>query len=186
MTDFLHIPYVQAKWFTPVDQPPRHIDFIVLHSMEAPEKGETAEATARYFASGAEGRKASAHYCIDSNSIVQCVQTKDVAYGAPGVNHNGIHLELAGYAKQTREAWLDLYSKATISLAAELCAKILMPKYSIPAQYADAMKLKAGGHRGITTHAQVSAAFNPGGHWDPGPAFPMDVFLAAVQFHMRK
>lgn len=171
------IPFIQAQWFTATSG--RTIDLICIHSMEAPEKGTTAEATARYFANGAGGRKASAHYCIDDNSIVQCLQTKDVAYAAPGINRNGIHLELAGYARQTREQWLDEFSTAMLKNAAKLCAVVLVPKYTIPVGYVSAAGLKRK-QRGFTTHKQASDAFHPGGHWDPGPGFPMDLFLEWV------
>jgi N-acetyl-anhydromuramyl-L-alanine amidase AmpD len=180
-----HIPFVQARWYKAV-KPGRHIQYIVLHSMEAPEKGTTAESVARYFQTLPATRKASAHYTIDSDSIVQCVQTKDVAYAAPYVNHNGIHLELAGYARQTRAEWLDPYSSAMLKNAAWLCGKILIPKYSLPVRVCLAADLKRGVEntvsvRGFTTHAEASKAFKPGGHWDPGPGFPLGVFLSYVQ-----
>jgi hypothetical protein len=188
--DLNRIPFKQAKWFTEVSHPPRKIQLIVLHSMESPEKGTTAESVANYFANGADNRPASAHYCIDSNSIVQCVQCKDVAYGAPNANRNGIHLELAGYAKQTREEWLDDYGKLMLANAAALCAEILMPKFDIlPVFIAgnalNMLRSRNSSLTGITTHAEVTKAFNPGGHWDPGPGFPTDYFMNLIKSHKQ-
>lgn len=171
-------PFIAAKWFTPVPVG-RRIDWIVLHDMEAPEKGGTAESCAAYFASGSGGRKASAHYCVDDNSVVQSVRDHDVAYGAAGANAHGLHIEHAGYADQGRDGWADAYSTAMLRdqsavLVADLCAI-----YGIPARFVDGEGLKRG-ERGITTHAECSRAFKPGGHTDPGPDFPLGQYLAWV------
>jgi hypothetical protein len=181
------IPFVQAQWYTPIKRA-RHVQYIVLHSMEAPEKGDTAENIAQYFAKGVPAnRKASAHYCIDGNSVIQCVQTRDVAYAAPGANHNGIQIEMAGYARQAEADWKDPYSWGMLTITAELCAKVLMPKYDIPPTFRNAASLATAdraddtGHRGFTTHAEVSKAFRQSSHWDPGPGFPMRDFLGLVE-----
>ena len=76
---------------------PHPIDLLVIHTMEAPEKPDTAENVAKWFA-GSTAPQASAHYCIDADSIVQCVQDRDVAWHAPGANHNGLGFEHAGTA----------------------------------------------------------------------------------------
>lgn len=176
--DFDRIPFMQARWYTQTNG--RTVNKIVLHSMEAPEKGDTAEAIARYFAT--TDRKASAHYCLDNNSVVQTCQTRDVAYCAPGANHDGVHLELAGYARQTREQWEDAYSAAMLEIAAELCAKVLVPKFNIPVLYLSAEMMKrTPSIRGFTTHNEVSKAFRRSSHWDPGPGFPMWGFLEMVR-----
>ena len=57
------------------------IDVLVIHTMESPEKPDTAESVANWF-SGSTAPQASAHYCIDGNSIVQCVHDDDVAWHA--------------------------------------------------------------------------------------------------------
>jgi hypothetical protein len=178
-----NIRFVQAKHFTELS-PGRHIQLIVIHSMEAPEKGSTAEAVAQYFADGAGGRPASAHYCIDNNSIVQCVQTRDIAFAAPNANRNGIHLEHAGYARQTKAQWLDEFSLAMLKNSAWLCGRVLTPKYRIPVQFLNARDLKRArvdtDIKGFTTHAEVTKAFNSGGHTDPGKGFPVREYLTMV------
>ncbi len=60
----------------------RKIDLIVIHTMEMEEKGDTAEHCALWFRNPAA--KVSAHYCVDADSIVQCVRDQDVAWHAPG------------------------------------------------------------------------------------------------------
>lgn len=154
--------------------------------MEAGETSKTAENVARWFQT-APAPQTSAHYCIDDDSVVQCVQIRDVAYAAPNANRNGIHLELAGYARQSKAEWLDAYGRAMLPLAARLIATVVLPKVRalqpsrpIPLAFVDAAGLKAG-RRGITTHWEVTKAFNPGGHTDPGPGFPIAEFLAMVR-----
>jgi len=176
------IPFIQAMHYRAVN-PGRHIQLIVLHSMESQEKGDTAENVAKWFARGADGNAVSAHYCIDADSIVQCVQTKDIAFAAPSANRNGIHLELAGRARQDRNDWTDEYSKAVLDNAAALCALVLMPKYNILPVFLKWKRLadtKTNTNiKGLTTHAECSKVFG-GTHWDPGPGFPEDYFLEAI------
>jgi len=167
--------FIKARYYTATSG--RKIDLVVIHTMEAPEKVTTAEAVARYFASGSV--RASAHYCIDNDTVVQCVRDKDVAWHAPGVNHNSIGLEHAGYAKQGTPEWNDAYSRQMLALSSALTAQ-LCTRYSIPVQFVDALGLTRG-QRGITTHRAVSDAFRKSSHWDPGPGFPMSDYLAMVR-----
>lgn len=166
--------FIQARWFTKSTLD-RGIKWIVIHSMEAPEKGETAENVAQYF--HRTDTKASAHYCIDNNSIVQCVLDKDVAYAAPNANRHGLHFEHAGYAKQTAAEWDDEYSRAMLKLSAELVAE-KCKLYGIPAVWRSPDELKQG-LRGITSHANCTKAFG-GSHTDPGAGFPHAEYVAAV------
>jgi N-acetyl-anhydromuramyl-L-alanine amidase AmpD len=164
--------FVQARGYTPNrrSQP----TLIVMHSMEAAEKPTTAEAVANWFA-GPSAPKASAHFCLDNDSIVQCVKVGDVAWHAPGANAGGIGIELAGYARQTSEQWADAYSKAMLDLAAQLVGKLCWD-FNIPLVFLDAAALKTG-RPGVTTHWEVTQAFKKSTHTDPGKHFPMDELL---------
>jgi len=155
----------------------RPIDLLVIHSMEIAEKGDTAEACAAYFAKPVA--KASSHYCIDNDSVVQCVSEEDVAWAAPGANHDGIQLEHAGFARQNLAEWSDPYSKAMLKQSAQLAAGICK-RHKIPLVPLLAPQLAAG-MRGITTHLEVSRAFGLSTHWDPGFSFPMGTYVAAVK-----
>ncbi|HUQ22867.1 MAG TPA: N-acetylmuramoyl-L-alanine amidase [Gaiellaceae bacterium] len=155
----------------------RQIDLIVIHTMEMDEKGETAENCAQWFRN--PGAKVSAHYCVDADSIVQCVRDQDVAWHAPGANHDGIGIEHAGRAKQTGREWSDAFSTAMLERSAGLVAE-LCTKYKIPVTWLYAADLRAG-RRGITTHKAVSDAFKRGSHWDPGEGFPVERYLALVR-----
>jgi N-acetyl-anhydromuramyl-L-alanine amidase AmpD len=172
----LAIPFLRARYFNVANN--RKIDLVVVHDMENPEEPDAAEKVARWF-SGKTSPEASAHYCIDNNSIVQCVLNKDIAWHAPGANHNGVGIEHAGYASQRAEQWADPYSVAELELSARL-TRMLCANYSIPIAYVDAAGLKAG-RRGITTHNAVSLAFKRSTHTDPGPNFPMAHYIELVR-----
>jgi N-acetyl-anhydromuramyl-L-alanine amidase AmpD len=173
------IPFVQARNYTRGRSNP--IDLIVIHTMESPEKPDTAESVAAWFA-GPTAPQASAHYCIDADSIVECVRDTDVAWHAPGANHNGLGLEHAGRAAQTSAEWDDEYSQRMLDLSAELVAQ-KCAKYDIPAVWLSPAQLRAG-KRGITGHVQVSQAFKRSDHTDPGTSFPADAYVARVREHL--
>lgn len=171
-------PFVRAKNFTRADR--KVIDLIVIHDMEAPEREKTAATVAAWFGSD-NAPQASAHYCVDDKEIVQCVREEDVAWHAPGANHNGIGIEHAGYASQTANDWADEYSTAMLKRSAELVARLCL-RWDIPVVFCPDAILKLPGARGITTHKAITDGLNGGkGHWDPGPNFPMTQFLDWVR-----
>lgn len=178
--------FVPAKWFQKwTAAGKRRPDLIVIHAMQYYERDNTAEVIAHDFATRGADNKASAHLCIDNNSIIQCVHDNDVAYAAPNANRNGIQIELAGYSEQTREQWLDPYSIAMLELATDATAQYCL-KYSIPMVKLEPDHLRTG-LRGICGHRDVTKAFNnPTAHMDPGPNFPWDYFMRKVQEHYAK
>lgn len=161
----------------------RKVRVIVIHTMEAAEKGDTAEKIALYFQKPTT--KASAHICVDNNSIVQCVLDNNVAWAAPGANSDGIQIEMAGYAKQTNAEWMDPYSTLLLENAANATAQYCL-KYSIPIKHITNAELSDNTKSGIVSHAQVSKTFKKSNHTDPGKAFPWDYFLSRVQFYYDK
>lgn len=176
--DLSQIPYIQAEnWNVEIPGQPKR--WVVIHCMESGETLSTAENCARWFA-GLKGKapRASAHYCVDADSVVQCVPDDRVAWHAPGANRYGIGVELAGMARQSVEQWLDTYSAAMLQNAAQLTA-MLCERHDIPPEFSDANQLRAG-TPGITTHAEVSRAFGKSTHYDPGKAFPTALFIRAV------
>lgn len=170
--------FVHAAHFTAAGR--KVVDLVVIHTMEAPEGLTTARDVARWFAGhrGAAPR-ASAHYCVDRQDVVQCVSELDVAWHAPGANHNGIGIELAGYARQTPEEWADAYSTEMLKRAAGIVAEICQ-RWRIPVRRRTAEELRAG-QRGLCGHADVSEAFGKSSHWDPGPHFPWNRFLNLLE-----
>lgn len=170
-------PIIKAKWFTPVAGI-RNVRVIVVHAMQFQEVPNAAEIIAHDFATRPATNKASAHLCIDSDSIVQCVMDNDVAYAAPGCNNDGIHLELAGFTEQSAAQWADAYSRATIARAADAAAQYCL-KYALPLTHLTNNELKAG-RRGIVGHYQVSQVYKKSDHTDPGPSFPWGDFMRLV------
>lgn len=169
-------PFVQARHFRAISGP-RTVRVIVIHSMEAPEKGDTAENVSRFFQT--TDRPASAHLCIDSDSVVRCVRDDDVAFAAPGANADGVHLELAGFARQTEPEWLDAFGVLMLERAAVIAAQYCL-KYDIPVRRLTNQELADGQTRGIVSHAQVSEVFKKSDHTDPGDGFPWAFFLERV------
>lgn len=175
-------PFIPARWFTKVDGV-RKVRLIVIHCMESAETNRTAENVGAYLQTVT--RPASAHIGVDSNSIVQYVKDNNVAYGAPGVNKDGIHIELAGYAKQTTPEWLDPYGVLMIEKGANAAAQYCL-KYDIPAVRLSLKDLKSG-KKGIIGHWDATQTYKPNaGHTDPGTNFPWEWFLSRVNEHLKR
>ena len=162
-------------------RPLSQIRLIVLHDTEGP----TAINAAHYFAN--EASSGSAHYVVDDLECYQTLPDDIVPWGATGdrVNEDGIHIEQAcgGEAscyKWTRAQWLE--HEATILKAAAI-AQNKGRDYNIPMRFLTAADMKRLGNdaRGITTHWEVTKAFDvDGGHVDPGTQYPIDVFMKMV------
>jgi N-acetyl-anhydromuramyl-L-alanine amidase AmpD len=148
------------------------IRLIVLHSAECAEVSSAAENLASW-----GGQNSSWHFAVDNDSITQSVPLEERAWHARQVNPYSIGVEQAGRASQTAEQWADPYSLAVIENTAQLVAW-LCHTLAIPVEFIEADRIREmhedGGAWGITTHAEVSKAFEErGGHWDPGPNYPI-------------
>ena len=166
--------FVKARWFHAGDN--GTVNRIVLHDMEMPEKPDTAEACANYFAG--TDKKASAHYCVDNNSAVQCVKESDIAFHAPP-NTGSIGIEHAGYARQSTGEWLDEFGLAMLRDVSAPLVRDIAQRHNVPLRWLSVADLQAG-KRGITSHNNVSKAFGKSTHTDPGPNFPVPEFMAWV------
>jgi N-acetyl-anhydromuramyl-L-alanine amidase AmpD len=168
-------PFVESPNFTPADG--RAIGVVVMHTMEIAERSDAAEICARWFRTKVS--QVSAHYCVDADSVIQCVVEKNIAWHARGGNTNSIGVELAGFASQTARDWKDPYSSTVLARASTLVADVCRRR-RIPVRWLVADDLLAG-RRGLTGHSEVSRAFEQSDHWDPGDGFPVDVFLDSVR-----
>jgi hypothetical protein len=176
--------YVQAKGYTDgrSDGPPL---WIVMHTMQAHELGDTAESTANYFATLPDDRQVSSHLCIDNNTAIQCVDVYDSAWtvgNRPG-NRRGLNYEHAGFAEQTATEWADDYSTAMLRLSAQ-CAVSDVLRFGIPVRRCTVDQLKAY-EPGFTTHNDLRLAFGVTSHTDPGPAFPWSRYLDMVRAELE-
>lgn len=156
----------------------RFIRVIVIHSAETGEGSTPAEGVGNWFARPSVG--GSTHTGSDTDSICRYVADTDTAAGAPGVNVDGLHHELAGRASQTSAQWADADSIATMTHAARQCAAWAV-KWSIPLVWLTDAQIRDGKTKGFLCHMDASRAFaTPGGHGDPGPNFPRAWFLGQV------
>jgi len=152
------------------------VDLIVLHSAEVGEYHSSAEGVAAYFKMGPP-EPASSGYVVDDDSIVQCVKDEHIAWHAPGVNPRSIGIEQAGYAKQTRDEWLDPYGQRMLALVAKLVAAKAR-QFNIPLVWLTPADILAG-KRGLCEHIDVTHAYpHLGTHVDCGPGYPKDIVLA--------
>lgn len=184
------IPLVQARFFGTAPRvkhgsgkPGISIDHIVLHTMEVPCTFGRAGWCAQWMANfGPLEPKKSAHYYLDPATVIQGVADHQIAYAAPGANHNGIQLEHAGFANFTTSQWLRDEPRNMLELSVQLTAR-LCRQWDIPALAVSAEEL-ARNVRGITTHDAVSKAFKRSDHHDPGAGFPLAWYVAAVGARM--
>lgn len=180
-------PFVQARNYTKSTR--LVVQAVCIHTMEAPDGPVTAENVANWFASqptngalvnGVKFSGTSAHWNVDSNSIVQSVREQDVAWHAGPVNNWSIGVEHAGYAKQTEPEWLSDYNMAMLDRSAQLVAEICR-RWDIPVQRVTADDLRKGKRNGIFGHMDVTNGLTGGlGHQDPGEAFPWQMYLTNV------
>lgn len=174
--------FIQSLHYTRIpDHTPRPLSYIVIHCTENSEVPNMAEMNARLF-SRPDSPQASFHYVVDNNSIFQCVRDEDVAWHAPGCNHNGIGIEIVGRASQSVSQWADEYSRSALYKAVAVAAHLCL-KHNISPLYVNTGGILAA-EGGITTHADVTKAFPKvgHGHTDPGVKFPMETFVYAVQW----
>jgi len=170
--------YVEARNYTRTVGSNGTVTRIVIHDMEMPEAGTTAETCAQMFHTTT--RQASAHFCVDNDSAIQCVPLDCRAWHAPP-NTGSVGIEHAGYARQTRAQWLDSYGLKMLDISAELTAR-LCKMFGIPIVKLSVTDLK-NGKRGICGHVDVSNAWHKTSHTDPGSNFPWDVYLDMVRKH---
>lgn len=153
---------------------------IVIHATHGSEGLKSAENTAAEISKPLPpGKRKSWHYAVDADSIVRSVPDRFRAWhcGASG-NAVGIGVELCGRADQTLAQWYDAASLATLRLGARLVAELCL-QWGIPPVRVHSVELVSG-RAGITTHADVSAAWRESSHTDPGAGFPLSSFVAAV------
>lgn len=174
---------IQARWYTRVNKK-RVINKIVCHSMQALNKPDTAEGVGRYFAALPASRKASAHVGADQNSLCRYVDDNDIAYAAPGANHDGVHIELSGYAEYDRARWLQPEMMAMLQISVPQIRE-WSQKYDIPMRFLTAEEMRRNPNaKGITTHHEISKAFGKSTHWDPGPGFPIGALMTVTVSHV--
>lgn len=183
--------YPDLAWMPPAawgsGRDGKSVQYVVVHYTAGSEGPGAAENGASYDQRRTDG--VSTHYHVDSDSVVQCVQTKDRANACYHKgNRLGIQYELAG-TLQSRAQWLDPISSATIDQAARQIARDCA-KYGLPVRRLSVDETRAAwysypnGPKGIVGHVDVTRAYpeDGGDHTDPGPEFPWDVLMERIKF----
>lgn len=150
----------------------RPIRVICIHTGETTEGPTAAEGMGTWFANPAANASTTAG--ADPDSICTYLPDTATPWAAPGINADGIHIELAGRAGQTTGQWDDAPSRLILANAA-IWVREKATQHRIPVRWLTDAQLRAG-ERGLTTHAQASRVYG-GTHWDPGPNFPAAAFL---------
>lgn len=99
-------------------------------------------------------------------------------FAAPPLNKTWLHICIPGYARQTRDEWLDQASRSGIRAVAKFCVD-KSRVHGFPLELRTVTELQAG-IGGLCFHADVSDAWGATDHWDPGPLFPDDILMADI------
>ncbi len=148
------------------DRPDKHlsVDYIVLHDTEssyastvAEFQNPTAEVSANYVVQGGTG------------TVTQMVPDADVAWHAGNwyVNMHAIGIEQVGYAVQGATWFTERLYRTTAALVRYLAAR-----YHVPPDRAHII-----GHDNVPGPSPASI---PGMHWDPGPFWDWNHFMALL------
>lgn len=148
---------------------------VVMHGTVSPCVVGGAEANAHYFQNPSAG--GAAHYIGDPATIVCSVDEDCKAAHAPP-NAGSIGIELCDPQSGDGARWGDADHLSMLELVAKLTADIC-DRHQLPLVWLSARDL-LDGKTGITSHANVAQAWHQTDHTDPGPDFPVDVFLALV------
>lgn len=184
--EFPQYNFVTAKSFTKgrVAGQPR---LIVIHTTESGEGKEKAENEASYATRRTDGT--SAHFYVDSDSVIQGVRTSDEAHSARTMGNDiGIHIEICGNAGQSEKQWADPVSLATLQNVAQLCVALRKHyKDRFPLKRLSVVDVRSKTKTGFCGHVDVTKAFpqDHGDHTDPGGQFPW-TFLFAQIVHLEK
>lgn len=163
-----HYPAFHKSGTRPISD----IKWIVMHDTES--GANTADSVANYFQSPNSG--GSTHLVIDDNECYRCLSNTTIPWGAQGANTYGFHIELCAKASWHKAEWLlhgDMLDRAAYKAAFH--CKL----FNLPTVFVNSVGLGQG-KKGITTHAECTKAFG-GSHTDPGPGFPMDIFIKRVK-----
>lgn len=181
MTTWKDLKQVRPRSYTK-GRPAGKARVIYVHYTAGSEGPNSAEAGAAYDQRRTDGT--SAHYYVDSNSVVQCIDTDDRSHTALyNANLTGIHYELCGTV-QTRAKWLDAISRATIKNAARQIARDMKDK-GIKNVRLVARQVRAG--NGIAGHGDATKGWpeDGGTHTDPGNDFPWDVLQSDINSFLK-
>jgi len=154
---------------------PKIVKWVVLHSTE----GLTAAGAAAWFANPKS--QGSAHLVVDDTICYRTLPSNLIPWAAKGANHEGLHIEQAGFARWTTAMWGK--HRRTLERAAYKTA-LHLDLFKLPAVFVGWRELRAD-LPGVTTHAECTKAFG-GDHTDPGLFWPRRLFMRRVRFYLAE
>jgi hypothetical protein len=118
----------------------------------------------------------SSHAVADDATLLDNLVPYDrAAWTLRNGNSRSDNLELCGFAKWTRNEWLDQH-QGMLNNAARWIRSRCQAR-GIPIVKLSPADVRAG-RAGVIGHVDYTQGTNDGSHWDPGPGFPWDVVIA--------
>lgn len=149
------------------------VRLIILHTAEG---ARTVQELGNYFAKVSV--QVSSHVGIDDHGLEQYVPYEREAWTTRNANPISDNAELCGFAKWTRDQWLNEHRpmlEIAASWVAARCAARNIPIVKLsPAEV-------AAGKAGVCGHVDWTVGMKDGSHTDPGPGFPWDVVISLAQ-----
>lgn len=157
----------------------------VIHVGITPETITAAEGMVD-FAASANARIASFHLAADPDSLARGVHDWDTAWGAPGANADGLHLEQAGQVMD-RAGWTTPTSLKMLREQSARAIKSWHDLYGIPLVHLTQAQVGDGRTKGFCSHYDVTKGIPSAGgtHTDPdnGNGYAWDVVFTAAGQH---
>lgn len=158
------------------------IKYVVIHvAVCCGGKPRTAHNLAKYLNSGADGRRVSWHYNVDSTTIVQSLDERYIGRhtGASATNDRSLGIEMCVYMPSSEGGWKEGYTKQVFDKTAELTHD-LCSRHNIPMLGLTASQLRSG-DKGVISHNLSRVVYGGTTHVDPGPFFPWQEFMDKVR-----
>lgn len=148
---------------------------IVIHSTE----GETAEGAASWFANPASA--GSAHMVVSDDIAFRTLEETLVPWAAPPWNTRGYHVEIVGFAAWSTKEW-EAHEKRILNAAEKIAFRC--HRYQVNPVWLDEFMVSKNEH-GITSHRIIDEVCHESTHTDPGPNFPVGMFMESVMWYFK-
>lgn len=171
------IPYVQGRnSYSDVDSTKYGV---AIHNTS---NTATAEGEASYATRRTDG--VSAHFYVDSDSVIQSLDTAARAghAGSSEGNNHAVAVEITGVNSWSRQQWLERVAWGQLGrVLAVVCRE-----YGIEVRRASVAEMQANPRvRAFYGHDDMRRAWGGTTHTDPGPNFPWDRLFVAVKAAME-
>jgi hypothetical protein len=116
------------------------------------------------------------HFCSDPSTVLQVLESwyGTGHVGSTAGNRYGISWEFVGFTSSSRS-----YYELCINRAAPTM-RLAMARWGIPHRWLTDAQLRGGVVKGLVTHQQCSRVLGGSNHTDPGPNFPSQYLINAL------